>query len=356
MTLTAEQLEIRRTGLTATDMAKILGLSPYGSAIDVLMDKQGTPTPFVMHDRVKWGDILEGPIRDDYAERHGVTVLTGDEIGTLRHPDPDLAWLMATPDGLVEPDRAEVIRGKAERRILWGWEGKTHTGWLSHLYGEPGTDDVPAWELIQCQVNLIVARAKFGDHITRWDLTPFMDGLPSDYTITHDEELAQMIIEAGRVFWFDHFLGGKPLAPDGSDHFSAHLARKFPKNTEELIDPGHDARNTIMALRGLRDEIKGLEADEEKQVQILKELIGENSGIQWLGAAENSKGKLVEKIRKITWRRSSDSTKTDWRAAYEALVEATVGKSHELATLCATKNTKPKPGSRRFVVPRSWSK
>ena len=41
MGLTEEQLAIRRTGITATDAAKILGLSPYGCGEDVRLDKMG---------------------------------------------------------------------------------------------------------------------------------------------------------------------------------------------------------------------------------------------------------------------------------------------------------------------------
>jgi len=361
MSLSQEQLDIRKTGITATDMTKICGLSNYGGPIDVLLDKRGTPAPFVETDRVRWGNILEGPIREDYAQRHGVRVIGGDQIGTLAHPT--LEWLMATPDGLVTPAGFDLPQ--------WGWEGKTHTGWLSHLYGDPGTDQVPAWELVQCQTNLIVARAKFGNHFTRWDLTAFMDGVPQDYVITHDQELADMLIETARAFWFDHVIGGKPLDPDGSDSFSEHLARKFPTSGNEMVEADHETLGIVHGLHLLRNQIHELEGEEARHVQHLKEAIAENAGLEWSENEPDKDGNPKDVTRRITWKRSKDSTKTDWLAAYDSAlaviqqyVDGPVGapgaidhwEMLERAKAAAAANTTPKPGSRRFVVPRSWSK
>jgi predicted phage-related endonuclease len=357
MTLTEEQLEFRRTGITATDITKIVGLSKYGGPIDVLLDKRGTPSPFVETDRVRWGNILEGPIRDDYAQRFGCHVMTGDAIGTLRHESED--WILATPDGIAGPP----FWWKNKQGATHGWEGKTHTGWLSHLYGEPGTDDVPSWELVQCQWNLIVARSKpWGRNMTRWDLTAFMDGVPQDYVIHHDQELADTLIEAGRVFWFDHVIGGKELEPDGSDSFSEHLGRKFPKNTEEMLEATDELLEYANGLRLVRAHIKEQEATEAKFVQLLKAAIGENSGLQWKEAAEDKDGKLKEYVRKLTWRRSKDTTKTDWKALCNDLQNLILNYGEDPEAQAAlvdkyhARNTHPKPGSRRFVVPRSWSK
>jgi len=357
MSLSQEQLDIRKTGITATDITKICGLSNYGGPIDVLLDKRGTPAPFIETDRVRWGNILEGPIRKDYAQRFGMAVVGGDNIGTLRHEAEP--WIIATPDGLA------YSPGPNDAIPAWGWEGKTHTGWLSHLYGEPGTDQVPRWELVQCQWNLIVARSKpWGGHLTRWDLTAFMDGVPVDYTITHDQELADMLIKAGRAFWDDHVIGGKELDPDGSDGFSAHLARRFPKNSEEMVEANPEDLGIAQGLRKLREEIHALEADEARHVQFLKEAIGANSGLEWLEMDTDKDGKPREVKRKITWRRSKDTTKVDWKALAGDLrnaLELITAESSGTVPVpnldeVTAKNTTPKPGSRRFVVPRSWSK
>jgi len=340
MTLTAEQIETRRGGLTATDMTKITGVSHYGGAIDVLLDKQGVESEFIPTDRVKWGNLLEGPIRDDYAERHQVTI---EVPGTLIHPDEP--WAMATPDGIVGVHPTQGPAG-----ILRGWEGKTHTNWMGHLYGDPGTDEVPAWELVQCAWNTWIASAHYGVQIDRWDLTVFMDNLPTDYVIERDPELEEMLVETGRTFWQEHVLGGVPLEPDGSEFFSKDLARRFARHGEAFKPADKAALESIEALRCIRGEIKDMEKDEASLVQHLKAFIAEDAGVEFPGDKE--------KPDRITWRRSKDSVRTDWKLLAEsyrlAAIEAGVAPD-KLAGLLGI-YTAPKPGSRRFVVPRAWNK
>jgi len=337
--LTAEQLETRRGGLTATDMTKLTGLSKYGSAIDVLLDKQGVAAPFIDTDRVKWGNLLEDPIRQDYAERHQVAVHVP---GTLTHPEVE--WAMATPNGIVTTiEPVQAIRG---------WECKTHTSWLSHLYGEPGSDEVPAWELVQCAWNLYVARAEYGNHLTRWDLTAFIDGIPTDYVIERDAELEEMLVETGRTFWQEHVLGGKPLEPDGSEGFSKELARRFKRHGDELREADKAALESIEALRSIRGEIRDMEKDEERLVQHLKLFIGDGLGITFPGDAD--------KADKITWKQAKGSRRTDWQACAQEWRNALelVADPEIVKGLDATveRFTTTGSGSRRFVVPRHWNK
>jgi hypothetical protein len=99
--------------------------------------------PFAGNDRTKWGNTLEPVIRSDYAERRGLRV---EVPGTLDHPT--VTWAKATPDGICYvPGNAVPVRGL---------EIKTHSFRAAHWYGEPGTDAVPAHELIQCQWNMFI--------------------------------------------------------------------------------------------------------------------------------------------------------------------------------------------------------
>ena len=350
--LTAEQLEERRKGITATDAAKIVGQSPYGCAEDVRLDKMGAGRPFIEHDRVKWGNILEDPIRKDYAERHGVTVVGGDEIGTLRHPTEP--WALATPDGLI------YLAGPNAGIPAWGHEIKTHTSWLSHLYGEPGTDEVPAWELIQCAINIWVVSAHFGVQIERWDLTVFLDGLPTDYTIMRDPDLEAALISACRGFWEIHVVNGEPCGADGSEHYSEILKAKWPKHLEESLEATLDHRKLINELHDARATRKGWMAEEERLVQEIKLIMGEAATLEWL---ETIGGK--EKTQKINWKRSKDSQRVDWKAVakgyrdnLERLYHHENGRLEGLVDDLdgiEDEHTTTKPGSRSFTVPRSWS-
>lgn len=358
MGLTKEQLAQRRTGITATDAAKILGLSPYGCGEDVRLDKMGAGRPFVEHDRVKWGNLLEGPIREDYAQRHGVIVASGDDIGTLRHPTKP--WLMATPDGLVYAKSPLVTISTTQGLPpIHGWEGKTHTQWLSHLYGEPGSDQVPAWELIQCVVNIVVCSAYFGVQIDRWDLTVFLDGLPTDYTIHRDVELEEAVVSTCHNFWEVHVIGGEPVPPDGSESYGSILDSKFkPAKEGQIVEATLEQMAKVLQLKDARASRAQWETEEERLAQEIKLIIG-TAEAEAISFKEEEDGK----IRKVSYKRSSDSQRVDNKGIVEHLTERinalepgeTLALDESWLDAWAHGYTSISQGSLRFTVPRSWS-
>lgn len=385
-TLSPEQLAERALGITATDVAAIVGVHPYKSAVDVWSDKLGLSAPFEGNDRTKWGVILEPVIRADYEERKGVRVETRS---TLTHHD--WPWMKATPDGLVyqgndsEPDR--------------GLEIKCHTIHLAHLYGAPGTDEIPQYEL--CQVSWGMAVTE----LQRWDLVAFIDGQPVDYVIDRDQELIDMLCQRAEKFRVDYVLKKEPPPPDGSEAYSAWLSARHSSDNALAqlvsVDGDVEAMRDVERLRTLRDEIAALEAHEGIVVQSIKARIGDAAGIAWPnGKPGPSKGKNkgVVPVDKITWKRSRDGVRTDYSAAFHALrsraqlvasahgdaadraivaldklaeqyfantratitgkeIRATLEQLRDLAVDVARAEpaSVPAPGSRRFVVPKHWN-
>ncbi len=350
--LTAEQLAERRKGITATDVAKIAGQSPYGCGEDVRLDKMGAGRPFVDHPRVRWGNLLEGPITFDYCERHGVFIEDGERVGTLTHPTEP--WAMATPDGIVYAEQ----RNHRTSGPLRGFEVKTHTSWLSSLYGEPGTDQVPPWELIQCVWNIWVASAFYGVQLERWDLTVFMDGLPTDYTILRDAELEAALIKMCRDFWQVHVVGGEPVPPDGSEAYSEIIKLKWPKHEPgKVIEATHEQVANINLLEATRKSRKLYEEEEERVTQAIKLSMGDAEAITWHDLVDDKPAP-----RKISWKRGKDGAKVGWKPAFIELQERVVEESmvHEGGVTegetndILEKHTAAKPGARPFNVPRSW--
>ncbi|HUS27556.1 MAG TPA: YqaJ viral recombinase family protein [Kofleriaceae bacterium] len=383
--LSPEQLAERAQGITATDVAAIVGVHPYRSAVDVWSDKLGLSAPFVGNDRTKWGNILEPVIRSDYEERKGVRVETR---GTLTHHER--TWMKATPDGLVyvgsdaEPDR--------------GLEIKCHTMHLAYLYGSPGSDEVPQYELCQVGWNMAVTE------LQRWDLVAFIDGQPTDYVIDRDDELIDMLRERAERFRHDYVLAKTPPPPDGSEAYTAWLNAQHASDNAlaALVDVSGDVETmrNVERLRTLRDEIVALEAQEGLVVQSLKARIGDHAGIAWPnGKPAPKKGKLAGQlpVDKITWKKSKDGVRTDYAAAFHALkaraqlvasanadaahraitaldkladqyfantratttgkeIRATLEQLRDLAVEVAHAEpaTAPAPGSRRFLVPKHW--
>lgn len=285
--LSPDQLEQRALGITATEITAILGVNPYRSALDVWLEKRGDREPFEGNVRTKWGNLLEPVIRADYEERHGVRV---EVPGTIAHPDHP--WWLATPDGLVYRNSVDPERGL---------EIKTHTIRMSHEYGAPGSDEVPAWELAQCMWCMGVTPG-----VQRWDLVAFIDGQPVEYVIDRDDELIGIMRERGERFLVDNVKGGAVPDPDGTEADSKALAKAWKKTTGNLIDIGDDLAtfDLVEKARELRGSLADDEEALEKVGQALKLKIADADGLTW----KNAKGKP----EKITWKHSKPSRYVDF--------------------------------------------
>lgn len=367
MSLSPEQIRERREGMTATDIAAIVGVHPHRSKLDVFLDKMGEGVPFDGNIRTRWGDILEAPIRADYEDRHDVRV---EVHGTMRHPKH--SWWMFTPDGLVFPRNARHPERGLEIKV----HGRDAVFFGQLEYGEPGTDEVPAHELVQCMWGI------GGSGLDRWDLVPFLDGAPVEYTIERDPELLAILEDAARRFMVDHVEKKTAPPPDGSDAWDGWLKRKWKENTADLI-----SIDDAPLMLALVDELRaaraaGAEAEllESQTAQKLKLIIGDKAGLCWHDPTQ-------KKLQKITWKRSKDGQRENWQttacsmasdAALALSSNADVLASLQevirdsgrfgtdqleafnlaLSTLLSIATRKPStvivPGTRPFNVPRGW--
>jgi putative phage-type endonuclease len=300
MSLSPDQLERRLAGITATDIAAIIGVHPHRSRVDVWMTKMGLAPPFDGNVRTKWGEILERPLRRDYEETHGVVVHVP---GTLEHPD--FPWMLATPDGIVYPSNSST----PDR----GLELKVHTMRLAHQYGAPGTDEVPDLEICQCTWSMAVTS------LARWDLRVFMDGIPADYRIDRDDELIVQLVESAERFRVDYLDTKTPPPPDGTDAYTEFLANRHAADNVAAqlipVDDEPETRSAIERLREVRDGLTELKSAEAMLEQVLKARIGDAAGL-----AFRSFGR--KKPDAITWKKAKDGKDVD-HAAYAAKLRET---------------------------------
>lgn len=285
MTLSPDQIAKRLEGITATDASAVLGVNPYRSIVDVWLEKRGEVVPFVGNSRTRWGNKIEPLVRADYEERTGLRI---DVPGTLAHPD--FPWMMCTPDG-VAYDKSEPVRGL---------EIKDHTFRMMHMFGDPGTDEVPLWELVQCVWSMGVTG------LTRWDLVAYIDNQPTDYVIDRDDDLIDLMRERAERFLVDCVRGGATPEPDGSESFDRWLKARHAKNNTTLIDIGddNDTFTLIERARAVRDQAADLDDEHAKIIQKLKLKIEGNAGLTW----KNAKGRAEN----ITWKRNKASRRVDY--------------------------------------------
>jgi putative phage-type endonuclease len=140
--------EARRAGVTASEIAVLLGISPFDSPFNLYWRKLGTLPDDYDNDRLSLGRHLEPWVADRFAEQHPEFILQQRPglFASVERP-----WQMATPDGLIQdaPSSGVVERdGVFDVEHLAVWEGKTsgtYDGW-----GDDGTDEILAY--IRAQV------------------------------------------------------------------------------------------------------------------------------------------------------------------------------------------------------------
>ncbi len=97
----------RRTGIGSSDIAAILGISPFKTSFQLWLEKTGRDTDEIRsNERMAWGTRLETAILDEWEERHGKKLQRGKRV---KHPTIDI--IRATLDGSTE-DGATLVEAK----------------------------------------------------------------------------------------------------------------------------------------------------------------------------------------------------------------------------------------------------
>jgi len=182
MTLSAQQLATRESGIGSSDCAAAIGISPYKSRYELWLEKTGQATPPNLDEieRIQWGNYLEPVIAERYAAREGVKVARVNQ--TQVHPD--------LPYMLSHIDRRVV----GKDMILECKNASEYVGKKS--FGEEYTDQIPETYLVQVMHQLIVNRKELGD------LAALIGGNRLRvYRIQFDDDLANLIVDKCRYFW-----------------------------------------------------------------------------------------------------------------------------------------------------------
>lgn len=216
----AEWLAKRRQGIGSSDIAGIIGVSPYASPLSLYHVKRGDLPEDDDRERFRMGRLLEDVIAGLHAERHPEHRIT--TCGMYAHAD--WPWQLATPDRLLLP-----IEGHPPVALL---EAKTDAqGWL---WGDDGTHDVP--EYVRAQVTwqmdvLGVPRAWVG----------LLDGSFEyrEYVVPYDAVYAKALRNAGEEFWRS-VQDGQPPSIDGHGATTATLKALHPEVENRAVELDED--------------------------------------------------------------------------------------------------------------------
>lgn len=227
----------RRKGIGGSDVAAILGVSPYRTALEVYLDKRGELIDQPENDAMRWGSRLEPVVRQEYSDQTGRAVLVPDHI--LRHDRHD--FMLANLDGFTEDGR--IFEAKTAR---------SGQGW-----GDPGTDEVPQGYLFQVQHYMAVTGYPVADVAVLIGGSDFRI-----YTVEADRDLHNMLVDAEAAFW-QRVVDADPPEPVSMADVKA-LWGRFSR--EQKIEATPDLLQALEDLRGYKTAIAELEelADSRK--------------------------------------------------------------------------------------------
>ena len=203
-----EAWEEARTGLTitATEIAAVVGLSPWMSRFTLWHKKAGLRVaPFEMSSPIEWGVRLEDAVALKWQEEHPGFLAA--PAGTWQHRERE--WQRATPDRLVYPQPAGEFEVPDQADELL----EVKTSPFGDDWGPDGAEDgVPVWYRCQAMWQMdtlgLRTRTRFGVLISGHDYR--------EYTVEYDEAEAQILRDAA-VDFLDEVRDGKRPPIDGAD-------------------------------------------------------------------------------------------------------------------------------------------
>lgn len=248
--------ERRRSFVGASEVAAILGLSPYAGPFDVWARKKGVVEPFEGNEATRLGQTLESSILD-HAEGvlgkldRDVEVVNETRCGIVR----------ATLDGIshdqhvVECKTAGLLSGTAAN---WGEAGKVES-----------STQVPENYWIQVQIQLAVADCKSGSIFA---LLP-RRGI-CRFEIERNDEVCDAMLGRVNEWWTKHVVGNVEPSLFGA---SMDVLKAIPRNELEVVFDSD--------VQKLADEYRAA-AIEEKRFRSRKQSI-QTELIQKLGKSES---------------------------------------------------------------------
>jgi len=206
--LTPEWFARRREGLTATDAVKVLGVSPYGTALDVWAEKTGKlEAPVLEGPHLEWGNRTEEMHRRWVAELQRVAISCSP--GLVQ--DAEFPWLLATPDGLICDDRLGEDYLDPDFHLAEAWRGVWEAKAPSPYKRGEWEDGVPLPFQVQVQVQLRVTG--LGEGLCSQLQWPGVDV----HRVERSDRFIEGMVEELQEFWEKNVQRDIPPEVDGSD-------------------------------------------------------------------------------------------------------------------------------------------
>jgi len=268
MSLTDEQMILRRSGIGSSDISAVVDQDPHRGPIDVWLDKVGMSPPRIETTAQWTGHKLEPVIASMYEERTGTSLF--DPKKTSVHGT--YPWALATVDR----------RSNGNVPIV---EIKNVGGQWSYLW----TDELPPEKLIQVQWQLEVCNEPRADIAALLGGTDFVI-----YRVERDYAFGAQLLELAEWFWNEHVVARVPPPHDGAaaNRLAGLRWRHNKGSLKEVTVEATKIRDKILRIDRSLKKIQDLRDRYEAKA---KEIIADSDGVDGCFSWKR------DKTGKISW-------------------------------------------------------
>jgi len=251
-----EWLKAREEGIGASEVAAVLGVSPWETPFSLYLKKTHQVPPTEENDAMRRGHYLEDAVVQWWMHETGEQVIKASAADII-YVHPEFPYMRVTPD--------RIVRGR--KKILEVKSTAVQMG-----------EKIPVYYEAQCQYQMYVT----GIH--QAELIYIQGGLTfGRFVVDYDPGFAQYIASKVTEFWNENVIGGKE--PDAI--CVEDLAVKVPKSTpESTVLADETALDQINVLRekkamydALGDEIMGLQNSLKMYMEDSEALLDEDGTV-----------------------------------------------------------------------------
>ena len=292
-----EWLKMREEGIGASEVAAILGLSPWETPFSLWLKKTHQVPPTEETDAMRRGHYLEDAVVQWWMHETGEQVIKASAADII-YVHPQFPYMRVTPDRIV----------KGRKKLLEVKSTAINMG-----------DTIPDYYLAQVTYQMYVT----GIHEA--ELIYIQGGLTfGRFIVDYDEAFANFIASEVTAFWEENILGMKePEAITVAD-----LNFKVPKSTpDKSVEADATALEQISEIREKKAQYEALGKEIDALQDSLKMFMSDSEAIL------DESGNVL-----VTWKSGKDKTSFDSKAF-----------AAENPDLYA-KYCKTAPGSRSFLV------
>lgn len=226
--------DARRTTVSASEIAAIIGVSPWTSRFDLWWRKASNADTQAEHAGMRRGRRLEGLVVEDFADAHPEFYVQSPVgfMASIERP-----WQTATPDGAVYEIEHRALG------MVAGLEAKTagsRDGW-----GEAGTDEIPVQYRAQALWQLDV----YGVDVT---YVPVWFGTDYREYVVHRDETDLAFMRARAVEFLDDLRNNRQPPVDGHVATTRRLKYLHPSVVDGEVEiPPHWLQWRATAVRDI---------------------------------------------------------------------------------------------------------